>query len=795
MSLVDIFGGQNISPVYVSYSALSLSSDTPLYWPEAGLADVALATNTIDVAPAGVFTITMPDATVASTGRAVLFNNVGAYNVVVQRSGGGVICTLLPGTMWYAYLTDNSTVAGTWRSVQYGAATSEANSADLAGYGLVAIGPTLAQSQPLTPFNSNFTLTDADRAAGYVWTGGVGVLSLPAAGAVGNNWFFSTRNGGTGNLTLDPVGSDLINESSTLVLRPGDSAVVVTDGTDWFTIGLGQDPVFAFDFTSIDLTGEASPYTLEGAETNRIAYQFVGVQTTDMLIVIPPTTQQYWIANDTTGGSYTLSVGTATQGSPLFVTRGARGIYYCQGSDLVKADTASIALPIAISDGGTGATNASGARINLGGTSTGISLFTAASASAARTTLEASTVGANVFTSTDAAAARGFLGSTTVGDALFITASASAGRTTLGAAASGANTDITSMNPAGGMAFGSATGGAQGAGTVNATGLFINGVAVGTGSGSVTSVQASGGTTGLSFAGGPITTSGTLTLSGTLVVANGGTGQTSYTDGQLLIGNSSGNGLTKATITAGANVTVTNGNGTITIAATAGGSGTVTSVGASGGTTGLSFSGSPVTTSGTLTLAGTLGLANGGTGATTLSGMLKGNGTSAISSATAGTDYVAPTVATSFSGKQTFVGASSVLSSHFYNASEQTTVSATAATGTVNYDLTTQSILYYTTNASANWTVNIRASSGTSLNSAMGTGHTITCAFLVKQGGTAYYNSAVQVDGTTSGVTTVWQGGTAPSAGHINSIDVYTYSVIKTGSATFTVLASVTQFA
>jgi hypothetical protein len=70
----------------------------------------------------------------------------------------------------------------------------------------------------------------------------------------------------------------------------------------------------------------------------------------------------------------------------------------------------------------------------------------------------------------------------------------------------------------------------------------------------------------------------------------------------------------------------------------------------------------------------------------------------------------------------------------------------------------------------------------------------MTCAFLVTQGSTAYYNSAVQIDGTTSGVTTEWQGGTAPTAGNALGIDVYSYTVIKTASATFTVLAAQTQF-
>lgn len=172
--------------------------------------------------------------------------------------------------------------------------------------------------------------------------------------------------------------------------------------------------------------------------------------------------------------------------------------------------------------------------------------------------------------------------------------------------------------------------------------------------------------------------------------------------------------------------------------------------------------------------------------------LLKANSGGALANASAGTDYVAPGTATSFTALQTFSGSSSVLAAVFSNSAEVATVSATAATGTINYDVTTQSVLYYTTAAAANWTVNFRASSGTALNTALATGQSVTVAFLVTQGGTAYYNSAVTVDGTS--VTPKWQGGTAPSAGNASSIDVYVYTIVKTGAATFTIFASLTQF-
>jgi hypothetical protein len=146
-------------------------------------------------------------------------------------------------------------------------------------------------------------------------------------------------------------------------------------------------------------------------------------------------------------------------------------------------------------------------------------------------------------------------------------------------------------------------------------------------------------------------------------------------------------------------------------------------------------------------------------------------------------------------GTKTFEGTSSTQAIVLNDAAEVATVSATAATGTIAYDITTQSVLFYTSNASANWTVNFRASSGTTLNTMMSTGQSMTAAFLVTQGSTAYFNSAVQVDGTTSGVTTRWQGGTAPAAGNASGVDIYTYTIIKTANATFSVFAAQTRFA
>jgi hypothetical protein len=196
----------------------------------------------------------------------------------------------------------------------------------------------------------------------------------------------------------------------------------------------------------------------------------------------------------------------------------------------------------------------------------------------------------------------------------------------------------------------------------------------------------------------------------------------------------------------------------------------------------------------------TIPVTAGGTGSTTASaartalGLAIGTNVQAYDVNTVFDDVATTfTAANSFTNRQTFSGGSSVLAAKFTNAVENITVSATAATGTINYDLTTQSVIYYTSNASANWTVNFRASSGTSLNTAMSTGESITAVFLVTNGSTAYYNNAITIDGTS--VTPKYQGGAAWTSGTPSSVDIYSYVIIKTASATFSVFVSKVNFA
>jgi hypothetical protein len=141
----------------------------------------------------------------------------------------------------------------------------------------------------------------------------------------------------------------------------------------------------------------------------------------------------------------------------------------------------------------------------------------------------------------------------------------------------------------------------------------------------------------------------------------------------------------------------------------------------------------------------------------------------------------------------TLTGTQTLSNKTLLSPEERNTVSATAATGTVNFDAVTQGVLYYTTNATGNFTLNIRGNNTTTLNSILATGDSLSVVFLNTNGATPYYPTAFQIDG--SAVTPKWSGGSAPAAGNASSIDAYSFTIIKTASATYTVLAGAVKFA
>lgn len=373
----DVFGGANIYPSEISYSALDLSGDVTLSWPDETSSAGPFVTKIIDVtAGAAGRSIIMPDATKAGNGETALINNLGDQSVTVKDSSGSQILVVAPGTVWQLYLTSNATAAGTWETLQYGSSVSSASASSLVGNGIVAVGTSLQQAVPVLTISSNYSIGSTDRARMFLWTGTSGTFTLPAPPS--SDWFCYVRNSGSGAISIDPAGTVNIDGGSALSMQPGESAIVTTDGSNYYTVGYGRSATFAFDYAVVNIAGTGT-YTLTGTELNRVSYKFTGALTGNRNIIVPATIQQYWVDNQTSG-AYTLTIKTAS-GTGLSIAAGQRAIFYCDGVNVVDADTSTVSLPVQVSQGGTGAVSASAARINLGATSLGDTLFTAASTS------------------------------------------------------------------------------------------------------------------------------------------------------------------------------------------------------------------------------------------------------------------------------------------------------------------------------------------------------------------------------------------------------------------------------
>ena len=400
-SFTQVFGGGTLDPAQPSYKSYTATSSITTVWPtEASTSqNVVAAINDISFGTTTGLTFTLPPANQVSVGYNALFNNVGTSAFTVLANGGGTVLTATSGAAWSAYVTDNTTASGAYRVYQAGAGTSAAVAGDLAGYGIKAITTTLNQEYPAFTVSATALITASYRAATVVYTGGAGVFTFDPLATLTTGWFVNIVNrgpsvGGGGALVLTPP-SGLIDGQPTKTMNPGDSCIVTTNGSNMFTVGFGQSAVYAFSFITINLgVGFSGNYTLSGSELNKTAIQFTGTLVGAVNIIVPFTAQQYWVDNSTTGGpGSTFLVKTSTQTGGADVTNDGtnptREILYCNATIVVSADTSPFSTPLAISDGGTGATTASGALVNLGGGTVGIPVFQSNTTASALSLLDA----------------------------------------------------------------------------------------------------------------------------------------------------------------------------------------------------------------------------------------------------------------------------------------------------------------------------------------------------------------------------------------------------------------------
>lgn len=333
------YTGQTISPSQVGYEALTISADTELQWPVNGNTTSVVA-NIIEVtATVANLELIMPPATQVSEGQSTLIRNIGVHQFTVVDNSGNTIVPIASGIAEYVYVTNNTTINGSWETVTFGAGTSAANAATLAGYGLQAISTTLNTATQVTTFSSNYLLNQTDRSSMFVWTGGAGTVTLPAATLVGEGWFVIIKNDGVGVLTVARQGSNTIDGQVSAQLQIAESFVVVSDGSNFFTYAYGQSSEFFFTQLVKNVTGGV--VTLTSAEASSIIQEYTGTLVSNCTVIVPPTVQLYSFRNNTTG-AYTLTFSTGALGA-LTVTlpQNQTILAICDGTNVYNAQTST----------------------------------------------------------------------------------------------------------------------------------------------------------------------------------------------------------------------------------------------------------------------------------------------------------------------------------------------------------------------------------------------------------------------------------------------------------------------
>lgn len=338
----DPFSGGVLQPAEVSYSALALPADVVLAWPAQNVdATQAILTRLCDVTPtAAGYAVVLPDARLASVGYDAFFSNVGGDSYTIEDADGTTVGTVLPGQVRYVYLVDNTTEAGVWRTFGMGALTSTIDAGSLVGLGLEANGTVLQVARPTSSFSADYTFSASERAANYVWTGGVGTATLPLLTSVSNKYFFSLINQGTGALTVDCSGTDELDGAVNVVLQPGESCFIhagAFGSGEWYTLGRGRSTQFAFSLLTKNVTGGTT--TLTSSEAANVAQQYTGALIMNADIVVPSVVQVYYVSNQTTGSFNVRFKTNGSSGTTVTVPQNQNAVLLCDGLNVVNAAT------------------------------------------------------------------------------------------------------------------------------------------------------------------------------------------------------------------------------------------------------------------------------------------------------------------------------------------------------------------------------------------------------------------------------------------------------------------------
>ena len=294
--------------------------------------------------------LTLPSAAEVSTGEDVLIRNTGANTLTVLGATGLTVSTIPAGTAQYLYVADNTTDAGVWGQVTFGAGSAQVNAAALAGFGLTAISATLNAATPTTATAGNYTVAASDRASLIEFNSGAAVMTLPVASTAGNNFLFYVKNAGTGAVSLTPQSSDTIDTQAVLILQPNESCMVVCSGSAWFTVGYGRSTLYQFNQLVLDVSASGgATITLTTTQASNKLLTFVGNPTGDVVVVVPNVVAIYYIQSNITT-AHNITVKTAV-GTGVIVSQSQRTVAIDDGTNVSSAVSVTSTTTFSLTDG------------------------------------------------------------------------------------------------------------------------------------------------------------------------------------------------------------------------------------------------------------------------------------------------------------------------------------------------------------------------------------------------------------------------------------------------------------
>lgn len=350
----DVFGTFTVPPAEATYSRLTLTESGALAWPDNFSGEVVnehLATSILEVSASDSdIQLLLPPANEVSVGQDLMIRNVGAQSVELTDAEGNPVTTILTGEAKYLYITINTTAAGQWSMFTYGTGTSGADAALLAGAGLQqSAGNKIEVSADHRALDSDYSIVAEDR--GMLLNGTVGslILTTPDATAVPIGFYCFIKNSSLGMLALEGFGAQTVDGGSSKTLSPGDSVVLLKADEDWVTVGFGQS--VNFTFSELVINAAAGDATLSSTDVSGRMIRVTGTAAQDIVLTLPSVDNIYFATVEGGMGAYAVTFKTAGVGGVVVLNANEKTALYSDGLNVTIAITTTVTSTLSLTDG------------------------------------------------------------------------------------------------------------------------------------------------------------------------------------------------------------------------------------------------------------------------------------------------------------------------------------------------------------------------------------------------------------------------------------------------------------